>query len=125
MNTQLMTRRVRHKVWMEQYVSQQESGLSIREWCEANGIIPSTFYRRLRILREEAMGQLDSGIDKQNLSGDANETVSMANFVEVRFPQQQPTCSGIIVRTGSAEISILPDASAEHIKTVLEVLTHA
>ena len=62
MNTQLMAMKIRHNGWMEQYANQQESGLSIKEWCRINGIPPNTFYNRLKVLRKEALEAVDSDV---------------------------------------------------------------
>ncbi|WP_296586232.1 hypothetical protein [Ruminococcus sp.] len=39
--------------WTAQIEAQQASGLTIREWCEENGIKPNTYYNRLRKVREQ------------------------------------------------------------------------
>ena len=54
MDTQLVATQMRYRTWMEDYAQQQESGLTVKQWCKENGIIPKTFYYRLRVLREEA-----------------------------------------------------------------------
>ena len=54
MDTQLVATQMRHRSWMEDYARQQESGLTVKQWCQENGILQKTFYYRLRVLREEA-----------------------------------------------------------------------
>ena len=45
---------VRERNWKEQSLECQQSGLSVKEWCRQNGIHASTYYARLRKLRENA-----------------------------------------------------------------------
>ena len=44
---------VRLQEWSEQVQEQQASGLSIKQWCEENGIKPNTYYCRLNKIREQ------------------------------------------------------------------------
>ena len=47
-----MKAQVRYAEWARQYEEQQASDLSVTEWCKENGINPSTYYHRLRKIRE-------------------------------------------------------------------------
>ena len=51
---------VRLREWSEQIKAQQESGLTVQEWCAENGLSPKTYYYRLRRLREQCMGSVPS-----------------------------------------------------------------
>ena len=48
---------IRHREWERQIQDCQSSGKNIREWCRENGIRENTYYRRLRIVREELLGR--------------------------------------------------------------------
>ena len=39
--------------WKTMMFECQQSGLPVKEWCRQNGINPSTYYTRLRKLREK------------------------------------------------------------------------
>lgn len=39
--------------WSAQIEAQQASGLTVRQWCIENGIKPSTYYNRLKRVREQ------------------------------------------------------------------------
>ena len=41
--------------WRERILSCQESGKTVTSWCEENGISLSTYYRKLRMMREEIL----------------------------------------------------------------------
>ena len=49
---------VREKNWEEMSLACQQSGLSVKEWCRQNGINPSTYYTRLRKLREKVCNEI-------------------------------------------------------------------
>ena len=44
---------LRHKLWAEEIAECQSSGMKISEWCQMKGISCNTYYRRLRIVRNE------------------------------------------------------------------------
>ena len=46
-------------------------------------------------------------------------------FVRVSLPKSVGSSSGIRIKLDSAEISISPDASNEHVRMVLEAIAHA
>lgn len=48
---------LRHREWMEQIQECQNSGQTVTKWCSSNGIKLSTYYTRLRKVREELFSQ--------------------------------------------------------------------
>lgn len=102
---------------MEDYARQQESGLTVRTWCEQNGMLPKTFYYRLKVIREEAC----SLMKLETPSGKPEES---HEFVKVNLPKEGPG-NGIRIKLPSAEITISPDSNTEHVKMVLEAMAHA
>ena len=118
MDTQLVATQMRHRSWMEDYARQQESGLTVKAWCEANGVTQKTFYYRLRVLREEACSLMNMGSNKAAVKQEPE-------FVRVGLPKAAESASGIRIKLDSAEISISPDASNEHVRMVLEAIAHA
>ena len=44
---------VRLQEWSAQIEAQQESGLTVQQWCIENGIKPKTYYYRLKKVREQ------------------------------------------------------------------------
>jgi len=43
---------VRHENWKRTYEKYQSSGMTVKDWCKAQGISVKTFYYCLRVLRE-------------------------------------------------------------------------
>lgn len=118
MDTQLVATQMRHRSWMEEYVRQQESGLTVKAWCQENGIAQKTFYYRLKVLREEACSLMKAEPNKPAVKQEPE-------FVRVGLPKAAGTSSGIRIKLDSAEISISPDASNDHVRMVLEAIAHA
>ena len=77
-----------------------------------------TFYYRLRVLREEACSLMNAESNKPAVKHDPE-------FVRVGSPYSVAGSSGIRIKLDSAEISISPDASSEHVRMVLEAIAHA
>ena len=100
MDTQLVATQMRHRTWMEDYARQQESGLTVKQWCKENGIIPKTFYFRLRVLREEACSIMDFEPNKPSVKREPE-------FVRVGLPKAEGASSGIRIKLDSAEIEDL------------------
>ncbi len=117
MDTQLVATQMRHRSWMEDYARQQDSGLTVKAWCQENGITQKTFYYRLKVLREEACSLM-------NMEPNKTAVKPAPEFVRVGLPAAGST-SGIRIKLDSAEISISPDASNEHVRMVLEAIAHA
>ena len=46
---------IRHENWKRMYEEYQSSGMTVKDWCEAQGISVKTFYYRLRVLRENIL----------------------------------------------------------------------
>ena len=118
MDTQLVATQMRHRSWMEDYARQQESGLTVKAWCQEKGITQKTFYYRLRVLREEACSLINMEPNKPAVKQEPE-------FVRVDLPKTVGASSGIRIKLDSAEISISPDASNEQVRMVLEAIAHA
>ena len=118
MDTQLVATQMRHRSWMEDYARQQDSGLTVKAWCQENGILLKTFYYRLRVLREEACSLM-------NMEQSKPVVRQVPEFVRAGLPKTGGSSLGIMIKLGSAEISISPDAGNEHLRMVLEAIVHA
>lgn len=93
--------------WSERIASCRNSGMSVREWCKANGIPPSTYYNQQRKVFEAAKL--------------AEESKSKPQFTEICVPQRSRTPTATI-RIGNAEADIYPGADEETIRTICQVL---
>ena len=50
-------RAIRHENWKQMYEEYLNSGMTVKKWCEAQGISVKPFYYRLRVLREELLSE--------------------------------------------------------------------
>ena len=91
--------------WAERITECRNSGLSVREWCEANHLCTQTYYRWQRRLFEMAQAQQ-----------------------EVRFAEVTPVTAirsasiAVTVRIGENEADIHSGADAATVETVLRIL---
>ena len=91
---------VREKNWETMISECQQSGLSVQEWCLQKGIKPSTYYSRLRKLREKV----------------CNEIIPIESTTEA------PKLSEVKITLGDIVVTLPSDSSAETISTVLRAL---
>lgn len=112
--------------WAQDMADQKASGLSQRKWCAMNGIGTTTFEYRCRRVRTA----LESRI-KENESGEimpvpaGNQAPVFAKVNIDPAPISSAPQSGIDLTLKHASISIAPDAPAEQIRMILEVLINA
>ena len=46
---------IRHENWKRMYEEYQNSGMTVKEWCTAQGIHAKTFYYRLKVIRRNLL----------------------------------------------------------------------
>jgi len=46
---------IRHENWKRMYEEYQSNGMTVKDWCEAQGISVKTFYYRLKVLRRNLL----------------------------------------------------------------------
>ena len=91
---------VREQNWETMISECQQSGVPVKEWCHLNGINPSTYYSRLRKLREKVCNEL----------------------VPIETAAEAPKSSEIKITLGDIVVTLPLDSSAETIKAVLTAL---
>lgn len=111
---------------------QQNSGLSQAQWCKMKGMPATTFQYRCRKVRLAMEGKLQENNSGNTAIVCADSAVKPVKdpdpelfFAKVDLSQEHHTASGINIKFQGALISIAPDAPAEHVKMVLEVIAHA
>ena len=96
---------VRLREWEAQIIEMQASGLSVRKWCELNGIKRKTFYYRLRKVRENSLGNLEPE----------------QKIVQLPVPESQ-SFGSIELEKGDLKISLPSDISADTLLAVVNAL---
>ena len=92
---------VRLQEWSELIKAQQASGLTIKQWCEENGIKPNTYYCRLKKIREQF--------------------VEAPTIVPLNVPQQQCQ-SEIRIGKNDLQISLPSDIDPETLLALVKAL---
>ena len=101
--------------WQRIIKEQNESGLSIREWCRENNISHSKFYYWQRVIREETL-----------IKAGTLAVTGQSQFVEVKpsmtesKSKNQGTCA--ILRSNGNEIEILNGADQSTLGIVLDLI---
>ena len=105
---QAMSRRERLENWTARIMACRGSGMTVRAWCQKNGLSEKTYYYWQRRLFQALSEQ---------------QTVYKTAFAEVTPPQL--VCSGnvaVTVRISGAEADIHSGADASTVETVLRIL---
>ena len=110
------------KEWEQLYSRQQESGMSIDAFCKANNISRNKFFYWQRKARAVACKDVVVPVDATN---EVTKPATNNNPVFTAVNLSHETTGGISIRTGNTQINISPDANTEHVRMVLEVMSHA
>lgn len=103
--------------WKKLIKEQNESGLSIREWCRQNNLSHGKFYYWQRIIREEAL--IKAG------------TLAVTGTGQTQFVELKPSITDIesnnhgtcaILRSNGAEIEIFNGADPNTLALVLNLI---
>ncbi|MCI7349663.1 MAG: IS66 family insertion sequence element accessory protein TnpB [Ruminococcus sp.] len=108
-----------HSEWAEQIQECQSSGQTVKEWCKGIGISPSTYYNRLRAVREEMLSRQPKLHEIVPVSVSTELAENNAVLSEKSsFSDKPKSTEKIIIRKNSIEIEIPCDAD-EHIITAM------
>lgn len=114
MDTQLTVKNLQHQSWAVMVRQQVNSGLSINEWCEQNGISTKTFYYRRKRIREEmlqAAGPLFTELTPPVTAGSPVTTEGFA--------------PAIMISVNGMSIAVSRDTPRQLLSDVLETARHA
>jgi hypothetical protein len=116
MNMQKITQNIRLKEWRLQAEDCQNSGKTVKAWCEEQGIKQKTYYYRLNKVRDAACQELTV---KQSHEIKKSDTPV---FAEVNITRGRNGHTAITLRFGSAEVEIHNGAEAAVIENTLRIL---
>ena len=98
--------------WAAMVKARRESGMTVREWCETNGITQSVYYYRLNQLRKAALNEVSDAVERET------------PFFQIRKQEPSPGVS-VRIRRGDTVIEIDNQASESLLNFLKEVLTDA
>ena len=120
--TSLVAQQTRLQQWAQQIreCNHRPSGMTVNEWCLANGLSRANYYWRLRKVREALLNVADS----------------TPTFVELKEPKPVPSIPKMnlqenspkvvaIINKDSYSIEITDQASASFLQNLLEAIKHA
>lgn len=109
-------RMARVSEWKGLIQEQKESGMTIRAWCEQNGFRENTYYYWLKIIRAEAIEQVEKNAALLRI--EPNE------LPEGKCEPQTKT-ERIMVRINDAVIEFPQKIPVEQIAAFIKALNHA
>lgn len=110
-------------IWRERVIACRGSGLSVRDWCEQEGVGLRSYYRHEREF-------LDLISAEQRGPSDPFWTADRPVFAELPAPKQEPVTrqtgqAAATVHIGTVAVDIYDGAAEETLRTLLRVLRHA
>lgn len=121
--TSLMAEQVRLQQWAEQVrdCKNRPRGMDVETWCAQNNLTKANYYYRLRRVRKACLDQMRT---------------EQSNFIELPIPSEEnisastdnvsdPVPAIRIKTKEGVSFEVFSNASAEVLKYLIEVVTHA
>jgi len=105
---------IKREQWKTLIKDCQSSGMTVTDWCKTNGICEQTYYRNLKLLREELCESLPVPVD-------VPEKPVTFKKLEVTSPLPN-TQAAVIIRLPNATLEINEGASKQTVQAVLLAL---
>lgn len=102
--------------WRQLIHERQQSGQSVRVWCQQNGICENSYYYWLRTIREEALRETESR------SGTLVRVEPDKLAVETGSPQT--SSGGIVIRTNGVEVEFPSGTDIGMLAAFVKALSH-
>lgn len=101
----------REQQWLTMLNTQKHSGLTVKAWCEENGISENCFYYRQQKLRQRIGSALPSFVEIKPPIHPVEEAKDLENINRVAT-----------IRAGAVSVELSNQASGELIRNILEAL---
>ena len=142
MKVQAIKHMVRLREWAAQINDCQKSGLTVKQWCDKQGINRKTYYNRVRVVREEMLEFAETGGTSKGINEIETASIMISNqkqrdylckkvsnaqrteipeFVELALPPVK--LAAVSVRFGGYAVDIQNNADDMIIEHVLRVVT--
>ena len=121
MTAQKVAQKLRLQQWANQIEECEQSGLSVQQWCEENGLGYKNYFYRKRRVREELLETM--GSERALMKSSSCESRSeVPVFVPLSALPAGNTCTAATVRIGAYTAEISNGADTETIECVLRTL---
>jgi len=117
---QEVKRQMRLREWAGQISDCKQSGSTVRQWCEENGIGLKTYYNRMKRVREELLDNIDHAGAAQ-LSNWIPKQIGTPVFAALPMPRRGG--AAVTVQIGAHTAEINNGADAETVEGVLRALS--
>ena len=128
MKIQKIKRQLQLEEWASQINAQRQSGMSVKQWCEAAGLGHKNFYYRIRKVQEEMLEALESKSSKSQkseLSLLNNKELPILHEAPVFAPVSMPQVKGaaVTVWIGSYAVDVQNGADGTTVEQILRVVS--
>jgi hypothetical protein len=127
MKLQEAKRKARLQEWASQVKAQEESGMSVKTWCEARGLCRTTYYNWRRHVQEELLEIIENNgkLHSRELSPATGGLPQQCEDTPVFMPVSAPQGKGaaLTVWIGACAIDIQNGADAGTIDQVLRTVS--
>lgn len=123
MNVRSAKRKLCIQQWQEIIRDRNNSGLTIDEYCNQNGISRNAYFYWLRLIREEALKpqQETSGFVELSLPAENNNEIPAVTVIPV--PEQEN--SQLILSVNGVTIQVTDNTSSALLARTIEVIKYA
>lgn len=117
MTIQTLGQRQRLYEWSQRVADCRQSGLSVKRWCEENGIVEKTYYR----WQQKVFSAM---VEQQRVQLEAETVTETSCFAELPTPEPERMAPGLAasIRIGEMEIRLYSGADPELVKAVYQGL---
>lgn len=120
------TDQVRRNIWIRNIADRNESGVSIREWCNRNQINETSYYYWLKKIRKEVIESSQTENDRSlSFVPILQSNSPSANYPINHLHEASNRNTDVTIAVGSMTIEFSNRASHELILNVLKVLRNA
>ena len=110
----IVKKQFRTEQWKQRILECQASGMTVRSWCKQQGVAEQTYYRYLKILRQELCDSLPVPVQ---------EAAKPVQFSKLEVTAPLPdTKAAVIIRLPNATLEINEGASQQTVQAVLLAL---
>ena len=122
---QVMSKQERLENWTARIMACRSSGMTVRAWCQENGLSEKTYYYWLRRVRQEAYSQL-----QQELPTLTHMDSTAVTFAEIPVPgahksEEISFKADVVIRTGPLVIGIANSVSEGLLSKILVGISNA
>lgn len=121
-------RELNRREWENRIAECESSNMSVREWCDANGINVNTYYGRVSALKKDKLKQKKQSVQEIVPLSALQEQPDVASTVIIEptavVPHRKPVHAKekVIIRKDGIEIVIPPDISSDMLILLLRGL---